>query len=863
MRQSSTLLKAAFLFMIGGSALTYAQVDPEIQDSIATDSADWEQDVLLSETVIVGKGVIDLEENRKTPVAVSTITKQEIQDKAVGNVEFPEIMKNTPSVYVAGQSGGFGDSKMFLRGFDQSNTAFLLNGQPINGMEDGNMYWSNWSSMTDVANAIQVQRGLGSSKLAISSVGGTVNIVTKATEKQQGGMARFVMGNDSYMKGTIAYDTGLKGKWGFSMLLDYWTGHRKFARGTAGEGQSYFFSVGYKPNDHHNLNFMIFGAPQWHDQNYSTKSESQWEKGAEFGKKYNSTYGFLNGEAMNWRRNYYHKPVANLNWDWNINSNASLSTVLYASLGRGGGTGNLGSSANTTNLLNESGEADFTTIYNNNLADQDHIGNNGNNTDGSVVKNGAIRSSVNNHFWYGAVTNFNYDTKTNWTFNVGADIRFYKGDHFRQLVDLLGLNGWRETNPNRPEDYVVTETFDANPWASLFNFADEDQRIGYDYSEWINYQGGFGQVEYKNDWFSAFVQGAFSNQSYQREDRWNLPTVEIVDEGEATENVYDFSNKKGKKVNKTGYNIKAGLAFNINDENTVFGNFGKYSRQPYLDNIFSGSTQLYNSDGEFAGTYTNNTQLRDPEVENEEITGIEVGYKYETRTLKVNVNLYHTEWANRFVTYSSRDDMNFPIEVNNPSAGYYDVTYMLTDQTQIHKGIEVDFNAKVTRKWTVRGYGSYGDWKFDGKSPFTVRDDLSYQMLDQTQFGLPTEVNLTGVKIGGAAQFTFGLGTQFEVCKGLSFDTDLNYYANLYGDPIIATAIKDILSGQNYQSETIAPYALLDAGVTYEFKFGSQKLRFRGNVYNLLNTQYIIAQDVNGYGYGLGRTYNAGIQFNF
>src|SRR5690606_37563655 len=105
-----------------------------------------------------------------------------------------------PSVYVANQAGGFGDSEMFLRGFDQSNTAFLLNGQPINGMEDGNMYWSNWSSMTDVANAIQVQRGLGSSKLAISSVGGTVNIVTKATEKTQGGMARFVMGNDSYIK---------------------------------------------------------------------------------------------------------------------------------------------------------------------------------------------------------------------------------------------------------------------------------------------------------------------------------------------------------------------------------------------------------------------------------------------------------------------------------------------------------------------------------------------------------------------------------------------------------------------------------------------------------------------------------------
>ena len=88
----------------------------------------------LGEIVVVGKGVIDLEEDRKTPIAVSTVTSEEIQKRAVGNVEFPQILKNTPNVYVSNASGGYGDSQMFVRGFGQSNTAFLLNGQPINGM---------------------------------------------------------------------------------------------------------------------------------------------------------------------------------------------------------------------------------------------------------------------------------------------------------------------------------------------------------------------------------------------------------------------------------------------------------------------------------------------------------------------------------------------------------------------------------------------------------------------------------------------------------------------------------------------------------------------------------------------------------
>jgi iron complex outermembrane recepter protein len=110
----------------------------------------------------------------------------EIQSK-IGTNDVTQTLVNTPSVYVAGQSGGFGDSRISVRGFQQDNTAFLLNGQPINGMEDGKMYWSNWSGMGDIANAIQIQRGLGSSKLAISSVGGTVNFITKTTDKKEGG----------------------------------------------------------------------------------------------------------------------------------------------------------------------------------------------------------------------------------------------------------------------------------------------------------------------------------------------------------------------------------------------------------------------------------------------------------------------------------------------------------------------------------------------------------------------------------------------------------------------------------------------------------------------------------------------------
>ena len=67
--------------------------------------------------------------------------------------------------------------------------------------------------MSDIASNIEVQRGLGSSRLAISSVGGTVNIVTKVTDLYEGGLfKKTVFGSNGFYKTSFAYNTGLMEK---------------------------------------------------------------------------------------------------------------------------------------------------------------------------------------------------------------------------------------------------------------------------------------------------------------------------------------------------------------------------------------------------------------------------------------------------------------------------------------------------------------------------------------------------------------------------------------------------------------------------------------------------------------------------
>jgi len=772
-------------------------------------------DNTLDEVVVVGTGIIDLAEGRKTPVAVSTIRGRDIQLKATGNVEFGESMKNTPSVYVSNQAGGFGDSQIFLRGFDQTNTAYLLNGQPINGMEDGRMYWSNWSGMSDVANAVQVQRGLGSSKLEISSVGGTVNIVSKSTEKRKGGFVRFLTGNDSYMKGTFNYNTGVNDKgWAFSVLVDHWQAHRKYSIGTAGQGQNYMISVGYKPNERNTFNFLITGAPQWHDQNFSEDLEFY----EQYGEKANDNSGFYEGERFTERRNFYHKPVANLNWDWNIKEGLDLSTVLYASWGRGGGTGNLGRGRIRNQDvgifgLNER-EINFDAIEENNIATADANGN------GNFGDSYLRRASMNNHNWYGLLSNLNIATSENWTFNIGFDGRTYNGIHFRQLVDKFGLNGYVDNFriPERPDDYVISETFEANPWTTLFDFADDDQRYDRNYEEVINYIGTFGQAEYSSDSFSAFIQAAVSTQSYQREGFFGG-----VGDGLG----------KSEKLNKTGYQVKGGASYQINEEHSIFANAGTFSRQPYLDNVFANIR------------YSN--ALVDPEVENEEIVGLEGGYRFQNQTLRINLDAYRTEWGNRFVSVGT----NLPMDEFG--------IYRFTDVTQIHTGVEFDFEYRpVGSNFSLRGYGSLGNWKYEGDTPYTLQND------DTGDF-LVTDGNLelTDVKVGNAPQTSFGVGIRADICQGLSFDMDYNVYTDLYEFIDVEDVVQAALDGNKYEAVRLPAYALADAGLTYRFSLGDNPMVFRANVYNLFNEAYINQKDAFGYYLGIGRTFNASIRYNF
>jgi outer membrane cobalamin receptor len=810
--------------------------------------------------------VVDFAQVRETPVAVSTIGPSEIALK-VGNLEFPEIMNRTPGVYATKQGGGYGDSRISLRGFDQRNTSFLINGQPVNDMENGWVYWSNWQGLTDVASGIQIQRGLGASRLAVPSVGGTVSISTKAADKEQGGSVAETIGNDGFTKTSVTYNTGKNDNgWASSFLLSKWAGDG-YVYGTQGEGWTYFGAIGYEPEgSDHALNLSLLGAGQWHHQRDAWVSIRDYQNFGEEGidRRWNTDAGFLEGEEFSMRRNFYNKPLATFNWDWEINDNLTLNTSVYGSAGRGGGTGPRGQYFRNGEINNhpynadltqhyledslgtrdEDGFIDFDAVVAANIATTTGYGTTDSLTSSSfygqlIGSNGyrdedvnraveVRRASMNSHDWVGAISNLEYQ-KDRWTASVGIDLRNYKGYHYRALNNLMGLDGYYSTGDRNSQGLIITEgsTIEASPFN---NTGLNGPKLDYYNVGIVKWAGLNGLLEYNDgDQLTAVVQGGVSNQAYQRIDYFDQP-----------------SNVVSEVATLPGGYVKGGVNYNIDEKSNVFFNTGIISRQPNFDAVFPNYANTINED-----------------LENEQISSLELGYGFIGDDLTLNVNLYNTNWGNRFLSRS------VDVQVNDSTVVEGSAQFSGIDV--VHKGIELETTYRPTNNLKITGMASIGDWRYTNNFESEIFDDSNNLLGTATLY---TE----GAKVGDAAQLTGNLGVDYRITKGLNVDLGYRYVDGLYADYSINNSA--FLSEDNLGALQLPSYSLVDLGITSRFNLLGNNATFRVNVNNLFDTVYIAESNTNIHAddnstlwndvdvrnsvwFGFGRTWNASLKYNF
>lgn len=600
----------------------------------------------LEEIYIIASVAVD----RKTPVAVSTIKANDIELK-LGTQEFPEILKSTPGVYATKAGGGYGDGRINLRGFNSENVAVLINGIPVNDMENGRVYWSNWAGLGDVTSSMQVQRGLGASKVAVPSVGGTINVVTKTTDVEAGGNVFGSIGNDGYEKFGLTYSTGLMDNGFAATVSAAKTEGDGYVDGTEFSGVSYFVNISKEINDSHKLSFSAFGAKQRHGQRQNRLLISTFRNN-ERGRKFNADWGYKNGQVTHQEDNFYNKPQMSLNHYWNLNDNTSISTSAYASFGSGGGGGTAGDykfgfDANTGQgdyRIGTFGPIDFDKVVDENVA----AGANGAET--------YLRASRNDHNWFGVLSTLKTNLSDDLVLLTGLDYRNYKGIHFSEVTDLLGAQ------------YALNDGNVNNPNAAL---QVGDKRDYYN-DGLVGWLGVFGQLEYDvNDNFNTFISLAASNTSYKRIDYFGYLDSDPLQETD--------------RYNFFGYSAKGGANYRIDANHNVFANLGYFEKAPGFDAVFLNFS---------------NDNIND-DAPNQKISSFELGYGFRGEKLSANLNIYHTRWNDRTETASFQQP-----DGTNAAANILGVN-------AIHQGVELDFVYRATDELNLTGMLSLGDWTWD------------------------------------------------------------------------------------------------------------------------------------------------------
>ena len=819
----TTNLDGSFLLIApeGEHSLIFRYVGYEEQsmDVTVKDGSTYNVGTILMQSSAIGLNEVNVLASvaidRETPVAVSTLTAQTIEQN-LGSQEFPEVMNYTPNVYATKQGGGFGDARINVRGFDQRNVAVMINGIPVNDMENGWVYWSNWAGLGDATRSIQIQRGLGASKLAINSVGGTINIITKATDMNKGGSLQVGATDFGRFKTMLTLSTG-KLKTGTAVTF---VGSRTYGKGyidaTWVDAWSYFLSVAQDIGKDHQLVFTAIGAPQQHGQRdgYHMLDSATFER---YGPKYTKNWGWRGGELLNERVNYYHKPQFAMNWYWNINEDFFLATSGYISTGNGGGSGPLGE-----NVIDEDGNRYYTQYdppstasgqYNWDLLADMNANWTMTNFDGDTLEAGQskhiIRNSVNNHFWYGVLSSLNWTISDNLKLTAGIDGRSYLGEHYREVRDLVGGDYWYDKR---------------------FGEQTVDGKIAYWNDGIVRYGGIFAQLEYVGNRLSAFFGGTVSNTWTKRVDYYNYF------DGVVTEEYAKDNANVSETLSNMGFNVKAGANYNINDKNNIFINGGYYSRVPFFRFHFL--------------NYKNDVN---PDLQNEKIYAAELGYGLKLRKFRLNFNAYYTVWddISQLATFYTEDDRR--------------VNAFISDLQEVHLGIELDAQYNINRWVTVGGILGLGDWYYANDPVADLYDDQTLEKIGEGT------LYLQDLKVGDQPQTQIGLNADFRIAKRIDLGAQWLYYDNIYAQYTLEDRTDPDVRAQAWQ---LPGYGVVNARFGWSFNLAGLDSYFQVNCYNVFNQSYIVEaedrynSDMNNYGFrkgfwGWGRNFNFSLKINF
>ncbi|TRO67250.1 carboxypeptidase-like regulatory domain-containing protein [Christiangramia sabulilitoris] len=840
--------------------------DPDGEFSIGLDSMDrTEVVVVFSKTgyttkrfpLNIGIGEKTLETISLNPDAFyersqqSTISLSDA-DIISEEAEFDNIsglLQSTRDVFLNAAAFDFSQTFFRVRGFGSEYGKLMINGIEMNKLFDGRPQWSNWGGLNDVQRNQIFSNGISANEYGFGGLGGTTNIIMRASKYQKANRISLAGSNRSYnarLMATIA--SGEQGSgWFYAISIGRRYAEEAYIEGTAYDSNSFFAAVEKRINENHSLNLTGIFTPVTRGRSAPLTQEVLDLKGS----KYNPHWGLQNGKIRNSRIRKIKEPILMLNHFWQITRKVQLNTNLAYQFGEisnsridyGGTTaGNLdgqpfyfgaGANPDPTYYQNlpgyylrfennqnfeaayraqsdflEDGQLDWNRLYLANTTNTE-IGNNS----AYVLAEDVNKDDLIN---VNAILNWEWSDRLKLT----GSLRYtdLKNRNFARINDLLGGNSFLDIDVYAEQvgdtPLILAKQSDLS---NLNRLVKEADIYKYDYDIRANLSEVFIQGQYAWKRLELTLSGKFGNVMYQRTGNFQNGLYASNSLGESDE------------LNFQNFGLKTGFLYKFSGRQNVEFNLGYFLKPPAFRNTFVNPRQ-------------NNAVVRN--VREEKIRSTDLSYRYRTSKFNVRLTGYFTTidegtevsnyFANGLGGLGSENTAAFVQEV-------------LTGIDRQHFGLEIGSEYQITSTLKAKVAASLGQFTY-ASNPSLYLNSASFS--ESKDYG---RAYLKNYFLAGGPQRAALAGFEYRDPEYWWFGTTVNYFSHAFLDvnPLTRTSnfqtdfdglplldYDPAIARELLQQEQFDDYFLVNMVGGKSWRLRDKYLGFFVSINNLLDREY-------------------------
>lgn len=626
----------------------------------------------------------------------------------------------------------FGQAFFRIRGYDSRNGVLLINGIPINQIQDGRPQWNHWGGLNDISRNQEFTPGMEASSFGFGGLLGTTQIDLRPSGLRPGTRITSSLSNRTYTGRFMATHTSNNKE----QSLDYTvSASRRWAKegykqGTLYDAYSFFIAADYALNEQNNLHISAIYAPNRKGSSAAITEEVYHL----LGRKYNPYWGMQGNAIRNSRERRISEPLMLINYYHNADK---LTLNLGAAYQRGMqkksrlgyydapnpdptyyrylpsfyinnpiGANFIGANLAATGLL-ENPQLQWEPLY---RANKSNL---------SAARAAYILyddTVENRRLVLNALGNIQLGKKT--VIDIGVSFQDFISDNYARIKDLLGASHHVDIDPfsntrndiNSPPEKVVGDIFN------------------YRYKLNATTLNGFIQWRYTSAKWEAFATSGYGIRSVSREGLF------------LNERFPNSSLGPGKEVKHAEYGLKTGLRYKFTGRHWV-GAYALYQRRaPLLQNLFINPREQH---------------AVVPDIESELISGLDLDYHFRMPTLTGRISGYYAR-------FQKTTDINFFFV--DAGVGSDFVQEVITNLDRLHKGIELGLEYKLSSSVTLSGVASIGDHRYASDPFVSINFDTSGA--EDELINLEGHVDLgtaaiKGYRVPNGPQQAYSLGLQY------------------------------------------------------------------------------------------------------